>query len=227
MIDEKKVLIALGALNESKVIGKVIEGIKKEGYDEVLVVDDGSEDDTGKVAKDAGAIVIKHVINRGQGVAASTALEYAKEHDYEYIVFMDSDGQHDPKDITKLLKEAEEYDIVIGSRMIYNKGMPFYKKILNLIGSFITWIFFHVYVKDSQTGFKIFNRKVIEKISFSYDRYEWCSEVMGEIHKHNFSFIEIPIKVIYTDYSRSKEVKQGLINGIKMVLKFFYRKIFK
>ncbi|MFW5704356.1 MAG: glycosyltransferase family 2 protein [Nanoarchaeota archaeon] len=221
MIKKSEVLILLPAFNEGKVISNVIKLIKSEGYKNIAVVDDCSKDDTFKLAEKAGAIVLKHVINRGAGGATATGIEFAKREGYEYLVIMDSDGQHCPKDISRLLKFSEKYDVVIGSRMINNKGMPIVRKVANSAGSLITWFFFGLYVKDSQSGFKVFNRKAINSIKITFDRFEFCSEIIGEIYANKLKFKEVPIKVIYTDHSRAKG--QSIKNGFKMIGRFIMR----
>jgi glycosyltransferase involved in cell wall biosynthesis len=214
-----KRLIALPAYNEGKVIGSVIKDIKKQGFEDVLVVDDCSADDTYAVSLKAGAKVLRHLINRGAGAATMTAIEYAKDNNYDELVLLDSDGQHDPKDILKLIKAKG--DVILGRRDWKSKTMPFSRKFFNIIGNLITWIFFGLYVKDSQSGFKLLRKKALEKINLTYDRYEFCSELIGEIKKHRLTYTEVPIKVIYTDYSRSKG--QSFVNGIKMVMRLVFR----
>ena len=215
----RKTLIALPAYNEAKVIGSVISGIKNEGYGEILVVDDASKDSTYETASKAGAVVLRHVINRGAGAATMTAIEYARDNGYLELVLLDSDGQHDPKDIKKLLRAKG--DVVIGIRDWKSRTMPWSRKFFNVVGNVVTWVFFGLYVKDSQSGFKVLRRKALERIQLTYDRYEFCSELIGEIKAKRLSFSQIPIKVIYTDYSRSKG--QNFLNGIKMVLRLIFR----
>ncbi len=215
----KKTLIALPAYNEAKVIGSVIKSIKQEGYKDILVVDDASKDSTSYTATKAGAVVIKHLINRGAGAATMTAIEYARDNGYFELVLLDSDGQHDPKDIKKLLKAKG--DVVIGIRDWKSKTMPWSRKFFNVVGNLITWVFFGLYVKDSQSGFKVLRRNALEKINLTYDRYEFCSELIGEIKNQRLSYAQIPIKVIYTDYSKSKG--QSFMNGIKMVMRLIFR----
>lgn len=215
-------LIILPAYNEEKVIANVIKGIKKEGHNKILVIDDCSSDKTGIIASKEGAIVLRHIINRGAGAATYTGLTYAKENKYDYAIVLDSDGQHDPKDIKKLIKFANKYDVVIGSRMIKpTKDMPKIRKILNWGGSIITAIFFGTYVKDSQSGFKVYNKNAINKINIHFDRFEFCSEILGEIHRNKLSVKEVPIKVIYTQHSLSKGQSFG--NGFKMLARFIFR----
>ncbi len=219
----EKILIAMPAYNEAKVIGKVILDLKKEGFDDILVVDDCSQDNTSQIAKNAGAKILRHPINRGgPGAPTMTAIEYARIKEYDYLVLIDSDGQHSPKDIKSLLKHSNKYDVIIGSRMIGElKTMPMQRKIANFVGSLVTYFFFGLFVRDSQSGFKVLNKKAIHSINLTFDTFEFCSEMIGEIHTKKLSFKEVPIKVIYTDHSQSKG--QSIPNGFKMVLRFIFR----
>lgn len=213
----KNILILIPAYNEGKVIGKVVKDIKKEGFENILVVNDASKDNTKLEAIKAGAEVLSHPINRGgPGAPTMTGITYAKIKNYEKVVLMDADGQHSPKDIKKLLKYSSKKNVVIGSRMVSDLSeMPFIRRFLNFGGSFVTYFFFGLFVHDSQSGFKVLDKKAIEKINLTYDTFEFCSEMIGEIYKHNLSFIEVPIKVIYTDHSQSKG--QSFRNGFKMI----------
>lgn len=221
----KKILIALPAFNEAKVIANVIKEIQNEGYRDILVVDDASTDETFKLAKKTGAKAVKHIINRGAGGATATALEYAKRNNYDSIVFLDSDGQHSPKDIRKLLVYSQKYDVIIGSRMIeISKEMPIQRKIANFIGSLLTLFFFGKFAWDSQSGFKVFNKKAIDSINLTFDRYEFCSEILGECYRNSLNIKEVPIKVIYTNHSLGKvQTGQSISNGFKMVFKFLFK----
>lgn len=213
------ILIALPAYNEGLIIGKVIQNIQKKGYRNILVVDDHSSDDT--AMKAAKVIVISHPINRGPGAATATAIAYARAHNFDRLVLLDADGQHDPADIKRLLIASEKCDVVIGSRNISDKNMPFIRRIANRIGSFVTFMFFGLFVHDSQSGFKVFNKKAIDTIEITFDGFEFCSEIIGEIRRHKLSYTEVPIKVIYSDHSQSKG--QSVINGFRMVMRFLFR----
>jgi glycosyltransferase involved in cell wall biosynthesis len=220
----KDVLIILPAYNESVVISSVISDIIKEGFNNILVVDDCSSDNTFSIAEQAGAIVLKHPINRGAGAATATGIEYAKRNNFEKIILMDSDGQHSSKDIKKLLVELENFDVVIGSRMIGNlDSMPVQRKLANKVGSLVTLFFFGKFVHDSQSGFKAFNRRAIDCIKITFDRYEFCSEIVGEISNHSLTVKEVPIKILYSEHSMGKGHGQSIGNGFKMILKFLMR----
>lgn len=218
----KRILVVLPAFNEAKVISKVILNLKKEGFSDVLVVDDCSSDSTFKVASKAGAKVLRHVINRGAGGATATGIAYAKERGYDKVVLMDSDGQHSPRDVRKLLKFSDDFDVVIGSRMVGDISlMPLQRRIANFVGSILTWFFFGLFVWDSQSGFKVLNRRAIESVRISFDTFEFCSEMIGEIFEKKLSYKEVPIKVIYSVHSKSKG--QSIGNGFRMIFRFIFK----
>lgn len=221
-MDNKNILIGIPAYNEEKVIYKVIKNIKKEGYDNIIVVDDGSTDKTSQFAKKAGAIVLRHIINRkGPGAPTATIIEYAKRNNYDYLVLIDADGQHSPKDIKKLLSYSSKFDVIIGSRMIGDlKNMPKIRIIANFVASFVTWFFFGLFLTDTQSGFKVLNKKAINKIKIKYDTFEFCSEMIGEINSNKLSYKEVPIKVIYTNHSMQKGHGQSIKNGFRMIGRF-------
>ena len=220
---EKKIFIVIPAYNESRVIQGVINEVKSAGYENTIVVDDGSEDNTREKASSIpGVTALKHFINRGKGAAVKTGIEAAKILDADVAVTMDGDGQHNPEDIGKMLNLISEgYDVVLGTRLKNSKGMPFYKIIANHIGNFFTWIIYGLWVTDSQSGFRAYSRRAMELIDTKTDKYEYDSEVIREIYRHKLKYAEIPIEVRYTEYSMGKKQKQSLKNGIKTLIKMF------
>lgn len=220
-----RVLIGLPAYNEGPVIFDVIKKIKSLGFNDIVIVDDCSSDNTYDEAKRAGAVVLSHVINRGAGAATSTIMSYAKNEGFDYLILMDSDGQHLPKDISKLLAKSKEgVDLVIGSRLKGDiKNMPIQRRIANFVGSFFTLFFFGSFVWDSQSGFRVLNKKALNKIDLNFDRFEFCSEMIGEAKRNELVIGEVPIKVVYTKHSLSKGHGQSIKNGFKMIVKFLFK----
>lgn len=227
--------IILPAYSEEKIIKEVIKDIQKEGYTNIIVVDDGSNDKTYDESLSTGVITIKHPINRGKGAATQTGIDAAKLLNADIIVTMDSDGQHNPKDIKKLVKPIlnNKADVVIGSRMLNTKGMPKSRIVMNKIANIITYIFFGIMVTDSQSGFRAYNKKAYNSVYTYMDRYEFESEMLGQIKSANLKVKEVPIKVIYTEYSKNKykHMKefpaQDLTNGIKMLVRLIENSLFK
>ena len=219
-MSDKKIYIIIPAYNEATVIQSVINEVKSFGYENIIVVDDGSTDDTYNNAKSANVIALQLAINRGKGAAIKTGIEAVKMLEADIVVTMDGDGQHNPDDIHKMLKLIRKgYDVVLGTRLKNPKGMPWYKILANYIGNFFTWIIYGLWVTDSQSGFRAYSKKAIRLIDTRTDRYEYDSEVIREIKRHKLRYKEIPIEVRYTDYSMNKLNKQGVINGIKTLIK--------
>lgn len=225
MIPDTKhnIWIVVPAYNEAEVITGVIREIRSAGYQNILVVDDGSRDATQLIARNNGVIALRHRINRGKGAATKTGIEAAKLLGADIIVTLDGDGQHDPRDIKLLIKPIinNHCDVALGSRLMRPEGMPWYKILHNKIGNVLVWYFYGLYVTDSQSGFRAYSRHAAETINTRTDRYEYDSEVIREIYLYRLQYQEIPIRVRYTDYSMGKLHKQNLINGIKT----FYRMI--
>lgn len=222
--DAPSVWIVIPAYNEEKVIRDVITEIRRAGYGNILVVDDGSKDTTYEKAKETGAIALRHRLNRGKGAATKTGIEAAKLQGADIIVTMDGDGQHNPGDIARLVEPIvrNHCDVVLGTRLKNPEGMPKYKIVHNWIGNAIVWYLYGLWVSDSQSGFRAYSRHATEVINTRTDRYEYDSEVIREIYKYKLKYREVPIEVRYTEYSMGKVHKQSLANGIKTL----YRMIF-
>ena len=222
-----KIFVVIPAFNEGSVIQDVIKEVRDAGYENIVIVDDGSSDDTYKKARDAGTTTLHHKINRGKGAATKTGIEAAKLLEADIIVTMDGDGQHDPKDIKSLIEPIikNECDVVLGTRLKKTKGMPWYKIAANHVGNFFTWYLFGLWVTDSQSGFRAYSKHATEVIETKADRYEYDSEVIREIYVYKLKFKEIPIAVRYTEYSMGKIQKQGFGNGIITLYKMLFKLI--
>ncbi len=221
-------VVIIPAYNESKVIGRVVATIprKFKGIKKItpIVVDDNSRDETCTVAENAGAVCVRHSSNLGAGGATITGIAAAKKLDADIVVTMDADGQHDPADMELLVRPIveDEVDVVLGSRLKRkSEAMPFYKTMGNNILNFITYVFFHIWVTDSQSGYKAFSKKALRKIKLRTTGYEFCSEIIGQIKEHKLRYTEVPIATIYTDYSRSKG--QLALNAVNIILGLLLR----
>ncbi|MEI7621708.1 MAG: glycosyltransferase family 2 protein [Candidatus Moraniibacteriota bacterium] len=217
----KKIFIIIPAFNEATVISAVLREIKVAGYQNIIVIDDGSDDDTcAKAQQEVGVVALKHFLNRGKGAAAKTGIEAAKMLGAEVVVTIDGDGQHNPADIAKMLELIRQgNDVVLGSRLQNPQGMPLWKIVANHFGNFCTWAIYGLWVTDSQSGFRAYSKKAIKSIETKTDRYEYDSEVIREIHRNKLKFTETPIEVRYTKYSMSKVHKMNLKNGLKTLIK--------
>ena len=212
--------IIIPAFNEEQVIKGVIKEIQKEGYRQIIVIDDGSEDNTYFEALSNGVIVLRHMLNRGKGAAVKTGIEAGKLLGAQRIITFDADGQHNAKDITKLLTKINQgWDVVLGARRLNRKQMPLVKVVANYLGNFFTWVIYGIWVTDSQSGLRGYSKKALNLIDTKHDRYEYDSEVLREIVRYKLRYIEAPVDVRYTKYSMSKIQKQSLVNGVKTLIR--------
>lgn len=231
-LDKRSIGIVLPAYNEAKVIGRVLDELprniivsdKKFGI-KIIVVNDASTDSTdAEVEKRPHVILINHILNSGAGAATRTGLHYARKAGCSYVIIMDSDGQHSTQDVEKLIQNIvkEKADLIIGSRLKQSSGnMPLVKKIGNFGLSIITFLLLGVYVSDSQSGLRAFNRKALEEADFHSNNYAHCSEMLWKAHQAKLRIDEVAIQAIYTDYSVSRGQKNltGAMEIIKQLIK--------
>lgn len=211
---QKKIGIVIPAYNEGQVIGGVLSGLPRfvtYNNEEIpviaIVVNDGSRDNTAEqVHKHKDVILINHIMNSGAGAATRTGLEYARQSGCAYAITMDADGQHHPDDVVRLATEImkDQSDLVIGSRFFDTTGMP-KRRIIGTRGlNVITFLLFGAWVSDVQSGMKAFNARALEVIRFRSNHFAFCSEIVWLAHRNHLRIKEIPIKVIYTEYSLAK-----------------------
>ena len=216
------VYAVIPAYNTEKTIGNVVKRTKKY-VDKVIVVDDGSSDNTYEEAKKAGAdYVLRHRINRGVGAATKTGTIVALENNAEIIITLDSDLQHDPDDIPRFIKcfKEKNIDIVIGSRFLGdNREMPLIKKIGNAGLNFLARLLFGIKSTDTQCGFRAYDRKALEEINFELDSYAICTEILKEAKEHNLKVEEIPIDAIYPEKLTGTTITAGFKIMIVMLLR--------
>jgi glycosyltransferase involved in cell wall biosynthesis len=168
--------------------------------------------------------VYRHLVNRGLGGGIATGLRAALEAGADIIVTLDGDGQHVPEEVVELAAPIQkgEADLVIGSRMLDPEGMPVLRRIANRFASLCTWVLFGVRVSDSQSGFRALSRRAAESLDLRTSRMEVSSEIVAEAARHGFRIAEVPITVIYTDYSLSKGQSFGV--GLQTLAKLILRR---
>lgn len=229
-LTHSRICIVIPAYNEGNVVGRVVKQLlsalsETEFTYEVIVVDDGSKDATSDSAREAGATVIRHLLNQGAGGATSTGLRYAEKYGFTMAATMDADGQHSPEDLLRCIKRAEQSgtDLLIGSRLMDTSGMSRVKIIGNQGLSFITWLLFGVKVTDSQSGLRVFSKKALDVLEWKSTSYDFCSEMLWRAKQSGLSIQEEPIKAIYTDYSISKG--QNNWNAVNIIKSLARRRI--
>ncbi|MEW6593039.1 MAG: glycosyltransferase family 2 protein [Candidatus Hadarchaeota archaeon] len=215
-VGEIKVWIVMPAHNEEKAIGGVLDSLRKEGWRDVIVVDDGSKDKTAKIAESKGATVIRHEKNQGLGAALRTGLSNARELKADIAVTFDSDGQHDTKAVRELVNSADGADLVIGARRFIN--IPLNKRIGNFGLNFITRMLGGPLV-DSQSGMRAFSRRALDSIRIMSDRYVVSSEIAMQAKRKGLRIKEVPVACFFTQYSKARgtTIMSGLRITIELV----------
>lgn len=226
-IENDELWVLLPAFNEAAVIREVIRNVRSCGFHHIIVVDDGSSDDTARIALEEKTVLLSHPVNRGAGAVIQTGLLYARMKGINLVVQMDSDGQHHPEDIHRLLKKlsSEECDIVVGSRFLKkNDNIPKIRVVYNGISNIITNWFCEKWYSDTQSGFRMFNRRAIEKLDLQIDGFGYCSEMIIQAERKSLRIGEVPISVSYTDYSMSKG--QDFFMGVVTATNLFWKLLF-
>lgn len=214
-----KTLVVVPAYNEATTIQPVLASVQAKGFP-VLVVDDGSIDTTYDVARHSGALVVRHVINRGLGAALRTGFAFALSEGYDAVVTLDADGQHDPEEIPQLLAPlAEGADVVIGTRM--REAMPIVRQVYNAAGALLTSSLFGGALLDSQSGYRALRSDTLKKFALTTSRMEISSEILAEAHRVGAVIRQAPITVRYTEYSMSKG--QGFFEGVRTAWRLLLR----
>ncbi len=210
------------AYNESKRVGNVVRAAQSH-VDAVIVVDDGSTDDTGAAAREAGARVIRHAENSGAGAATMTGIEAARRMGATSVVTLDADEQHDAGDIPRLLEPVKNdtADIVFANRFGQRNRIPFIRRLFNGIGNVVTLLATGKWVQDSQSGYKVFGPRALAQVDLRMRGFEFCTEIVREAAQHKWRIAEIPAKVIYSEYTLAKGQSFG--NGVKTALKILLR----
>ncbi len=211
-----KFAVVIPAYNESSRIKNVIKEVKKITKN-IIVVDDGSHDNTAQVAQELGVTVLRHITNLGKGAALKTGCDYALQKEFNYIIVMDADGQHKPKDISRFLKALEQNDIVFGVRQ-KRKNMPLILRLGNWGLNFITKLCYGVKLHDTQCGFRAFTRHAYKKIRWEAQNYDMESEMIARAGKARLKYAEIPIETVYLDRYKGTTILDGLKIGMKMLL---------
>ncbi len=208
--------IVLSAFNEAGTVGSIVKRLKDSGYF-VLVVDDGSVDNTFSIAQENGAdVIILNENNLGKGSSLRKGFDYLikNQNDFSCVISMDADGQHDPEDVTSLVNEiAKGYDLVIGNRMNDIKNMPFLRRVTNNIMSSVISFKAKTNIPDSQCGFKALSKDLLLKLDLKSLRYEIDSEIILKSAKLKAKIGSVSVKTIY-------EREKSSINPIIDTLRF-------
>lgn len=208
-----KVFIVIPCYNEAGYLAKVIESVKT--YGRAAVVDDGSTDNSFKIATNSGVTVLKHLVNRGMGAALETGDRFAFEQGADIVVHFDADGQHLADEIPGLIQPivSGQVDTVLGSRFLNQKSLiPFFKRNLILKPAvFFQNFMLGVKLTDAHNGFRALSRHALEKIRITQDGMAHATEIIEQIKVNNLTYQEVPVTVIYHEFG------QGFLSGLKII----------
>jgi glycosyltransferase involved in cell wall biosynthesis len=203
--------VVIAAFNEARVIRGVVRELVA-AFPNVVVVDDGSSDATGPEACAGGAVVLTHLINRGQGAALQTGISYAVAQGAEYVVTFDADGQHRPSDVPQLLAPiaAGEVDICLGSRFLgHELEIPPARRLLLRAAVVFTWLTSGMRLSDAHNGLRAFSRRAAAKLDMRLDRMAHASEIVDQVRATELPYKEVAVSIRYTEYSLAKGQRSG------------------
>jgi polyprenyl-phospho-N-acetylgalactosaminyl synthase len=222
-----QIWLVIAAHNEARVIADVVADLRSAGY-RVLIVDDGSTDDTAEVAARAGATVVKHPFNLGQGAALQTGLEFALTRDAELLVTFDADGQHSTADIGALLRALTENnaDFALGSRFLGQAvSMPFARRLTLMAATWFTRRDTGLDVTDTHNGLRAMTRRGASRIHLRQNRMAHASEILYQIAESGLKYTEAPVTIHYTAYSLRKG--QKLSETFRILVDLFTRRMYR
>ena len=214
-----KQIALICAYNEEKHVKEVVSNTLKY-VNNVIVINDGSKDNTLNELKKTKAIILNHEINKGKGEALKTGFKYCLDNKYDSIILLDADGQHDPSEIPKLINKLNEgYDIVVGARKRKGTNMKLVRRASNFLSSSIISLILKQKISDTQSGYRIIRSNILKNIELTLSKYDLESEILIKAAKKGYKIGNVEIRTIYGDEISS-------IHPVKDVLRFF-RMIYK
>jgi len=224
-----RIITIIPAYNEEDTIAQVVNGVKK--YSDVLVVDDGSTDETSALAINAESNVLKHEKNIGKGAAIKTGLKSAITDDYDLMVLLDGDCQHDPRCIPILLDGMDGVDLLIGSRFLNMppQNMPLQRRLSNGITTRLIRFVTGYHITDSQCGFRVISKRAAPFfVDIAYNDYVYESEVLCRASENDLVVSERPIQCIYGNeksYVRTRHVVHYVMFTLRLLMRKLLRRI--
>ncbi len=212
----ESIWVVVPAYNEASRIGATLRTLLPR-YPQTVVIDDGSTDETSRAAHEAGAWVLRHQVNSGQGASLQTGLTFALRQGADYIITFDADGQHDPNEIDKLLEPVRtgRADVALGSRFLGSTvNMPWTRKLILKAGVLFTRIVSNIRVTDAHNGFRALSREAASKIHLVQDRMAHASEILDQIRMLGLRYEEVPVTIRYTADTLAKG--QNSLQAVKI-----------
>lgn len=232
IIEAEEVFI-IPAYNEGKIIINTIENIFKKWYKNIIIINDGSKDNTWKILEKFSKkiIILNHFTNRWQWAALETGFEYVRRFwDIKYVITYDADWQHSIDDLEKfekILKKDKEIDILLWSRFIWDKKtkIPFFRKIILKLWIIFTFFISKISLTDTHNWYRVIRKKTLKKIKITQDWMAHASEILDLISENKLVYKEIPVTIKYTSYSLKKWQKSW--NAISIAFRILWSKFFR
>jgi glycosyltransferase involved in cell wall biosynthesis len=210
-VKSQSLIVIVPAFNEGRVVRETVGQLLAAGL-RVVVVDDGSHDETPDVLRGLNIDYIRHPVNLGQGAALRTGMAHALRMDADIAVHFDADGQHDCDQISQLIAPilAGTADVVFGSRFLRKEDtarVPLKKRIVLWGGILVSWMFTGVRLSDTHNGFRALSRKALERIQLQENGFAHATEILQRVRDAGLRYVEVPITINYTEYSQRKGQK--------------------
>ena len=219
-----KVIAVIPARDAAATVGDVIRGMRRVlPTAEVIVIDDGSTDATGAIARDAGAIVVRHAVNLGKGAALESGFGEALRRGADAVIAMDADGQHDPTYAPRLLEALEHADLVVGSRERNRAGMPWLRRATNDVTTWFVSLLARRRIPDSQSGYRAIRASVLRAVRPQSRRFEYESEFLIATARAGFSIGEAPVPTLYNAPGSHIHPFRDTLRFIRLVIRHIGR----
>jgi glycosyltransferase involved in cell wall biosynthesis len=217
------ILVVIPAYNVAGTLAELVGRIRLHRQPvDMLVIDDGSSDGTPVVAREAGSMTISHPTNRGKGAALRTGFEYAVRHDYDAVITLDGDLQHDPAEIDRFIAAWSGNDtLLVGARAL-NRSMPLPRRISNSLSSFLTSVFCATRIVDSQSGYRLIPVTLLRRAAFVSSQFELEAEVLIKAAKLGFRIEFLPVRTIYHSGKSWINPFSDTIRFLKMLLQSLF-----
>jgi glycosyltransferase involved in cell wall biosynthesis len=219
---KSKIAAVIPAYNEEKHIGDVVRRTRQK-LDDVLVVDDGSADKTADRAREAGAEVTVHEINRGKGETIKTGLRHWLDRQFDFVVVLDADGQHRPEEIERFVTaalSADEPKLILGTRMNDVSSMPLIRRIVNRWMSERISAVCGQEIPDTQCGFRMLHRQLIPELLSGSARFDYETEMLIIASRKGFRIVSVPISTVYSDEVSSIHPVRDTIRFFKLMRRY-------
>ncbi len=209
------ICVAIPVYNEAARIARIVAAVKEKGLD-VLVIDDGSTDDSGRLAQEAGAVVVRNDGKKGKGFSLQKAFARVLEQNYDGVITMDGDGQHDVESLPLFMEKiiAQPHGIIAGTRMNNSQTMPLLRLVTNRLMSLLISVICKQAIADTQCGYRYISRDVLKRLRLTSHDFEIETEVLIKASKMGYKISSVSVKTIYRN-------EKSKINPFKDTIRFF------